>query len=96
MSALRVSRIGLPLSQVSVMASSSRFCSIRSAILSRTLERSCTEVRPQASAAAWAASRAFSMSSAVERGNSAIGWPFTGEVLVKYSPFTGGTNSPPM
>ncbi|MCY1186938.1 hypothetical protein D9M73_278570 [compost metagenome] len=57
---------------------------MRSAIFSRTLERSCTEVRPQASAAAWAASSAFSMSSAVERGNSAIGWPFTGEVLVKY------------
>ncbi len=33
------------------------------------------------------------MSSAVERGNSAIGWPFTGEVLVKYWPLTGGTNS---
>jgi hypothetical protein len=59
---------GLPLSQVSVMASSSRFCSMRSAIFSSTSERSCTEVRPQASAAAWAASRALSMSSAVERG----------------------------
>ena len=69
---------------------------MRSAIFSRMFERSCTEVRPQASAAAWAASGALSMSSAVERGNSAIGWPFTGEVLVKYWPLTGGTNSPPM
>ncbi|MCY1411704.1 hypothetical protein D9M71_270940 [compost metagenome] len=69
---------------------------MRSAMRSSTLERSCTEVRPQASAAAWAASRALSTSSAVERGNSAIGWPFTGEVLVKYWPFTGATNSPPM
>ncbi len=69
---------------------------MRSAIFSRMFERSCTEVRPQASAAVWAASRALSMSSAVERGNSAIGWPFTGEVLVKYWPLTGGTNSPPM
>ena len=68
MSALRVSRTALPLSQVSVTASSSRFCSMRSAIFSRMFERSCTEVRPQASAAAWAASRALSMSSAVERG----------------------------
>jgi hypothetical protein len=29
-------------------------------------------------------------------GNSAIGWPLTGEVLVKYWPLTGATNSPPM
>ncbi len=69
---------------------------MRSAIRSRTLDRSCTEVRPQASAAAWAASRAFSMSSAVERGNSAISLPLTGEVFSKYCPFTGATNSPPM
>jgi hypothetical protein len=31
-----------------------------------------------------------------ERGNSAMTSPFTGEVLTKYSPLTGGTNSPPM
>ncbi|MNJ53580.1 hypothetical protein D3C77_489750 [compost metagenome] len=88
--------MALPLSQVSVMASSSRFCSMRSAIFSRISERACTEVVPQASAAAWAASRAFSTSSAVERGNSAISWPFTGEVFSKYCPLTGATNSPPM
>ncbi|MCY1534933.1 hypothetical protein D9M68_703180 [compost metagenome] len=69
---------------------------MRSAIRSRTLERSCAEVLPQASAAACAASSALSMSSAVERGNSAMASPFTGEVLVKYWPFTGATNSPPM
>ncbi|MCY1464469.1 hypothetical protein D3C87_1902890 [compost metagenome] len=57
---------------------------MRSAIFSSTSERAWADVAPQASAAAWAASRALSMSSAVERGNSAIGWPFTGEVLVKY------------
>ncbi|MNG15029.1 hypothetical protein D3C84_988270 [compost metagenome] len=69
---------------------------MRSAIFSRISARSCTEVLPQASATAWAASRALSTSSAPERGNSAITSPFTGEVLVKYSPFSGGTNSPPM
>lgn len=56
---------------------------MRSAIFSRTSERSWAEVLPQASAAAWAASRALSMSLAVERGNSAMGLPLTGEVLVK-------------
>ncbi len=69
---------------------------MRSAIFSRISERAWTEVLPQASAAAWAASRALSMSLALERGNSAIGWPFTGEVLVKYWPSTGATNSPLM
>lgn len=72
MSALRVSRTALPLSQVSVMASNSRFCSIRSAIFSSTSERSWALVLPQASAAAWAASSALSMSLAVERGKSAM------------------------
>lgn len=69
---------------------------MRSAIFSRISERSCAEVRPQASAAAWAASSARSMSSAVERGNSAMASPVTGVVLVKYCPLTGGTNRPPM
>ncbi len=59
---------------------------MRSAIFSSTRARSCTEVLPQASAAACAASRARSTSWAVERGNSAIGWPLTGELLVKYWP----------
>ncbi|MNZ41060.1 hypothetical protein D3C78_586000 [compost metagenome] len=69
---------------------------MRSAIFSSRLERSCTEVRPQASAAAWAASSASSMSSAVERGNSPMASPVTGVVLVKYWPLTGATNSPLM
>ncbi|MNS94235.1 hypothetical protein D3C72_1284470 [compost metagenome] len=69
---------------------------MRSAIFSSTRERSWAEVLPQASAAAWAASRALSMSAALERGNSAITSPLTGEVLVKYSPLIGATNSPPM
>src|ERR1700758_2967498 len=67
MSAAIVSRSGLPLSQVSALASSSRFCSMRSAILLRMLERSVGEVLPQAVLAAWAASSARSMSSAVDR-----------------------------
>ena len=41
---------------------------MRSAILSMTLERSATDVLPQASLAAWAASSASSMSAAEERG----------------------------
>ena len=63
MSALRVSRIGLPLSHDSASAMDSRFSSIRSAILFKMIARSATEVLPQAGAAACAASRASSMSS---------------------------------
>ncbi len=44
---------------------------MRSAILLRTFARSVGEVLPQAPLAAWAASSAFSMSSAVERGDLA-------------------------
>ena len=65
-----VSRTGLPLSHVSATARSSRLASMRSAILSRMPDRSATLVRPQASAAPWAASRASSMSSALERAIS--------------------------
>ena len=47
--------------QVSAVASSSRFCSMRSAIFSSTEARSVGEVRPQAALAACAASSARSM-----------------------------------
>ena len=47
MSAFRVSRTGLPLSQLSATAIFSRFCSIRSAILLRMTARSAGEVLPQ-------------------------------------------------
>ncbi len=58
--------------------------------------RSAAGVRPHATFAACAASRAFSMSSAVERGISQNGRPVTGEMSSKYIPRTGGTNSPLM
>ena len=64
------SRTALPLSQVSATAIFSRFSSMRSAMRSRISERSATEVLPQAGAAAWAASRARSMSSAVDRATT--------------------------
>lgn len=84
MSAASVSRTGLPLSHVSATASISRFCSIRSAILLRMFARAVGEVRPQESRAAWAASSAFSMSSAVERATSQKGLPVTGLMFSKY------------
>ena len=51
---------------------------MRSAILLRMRARSAGEVLPQASLAAWAASSAISMSSAVERATSQSGWPVIG------------------
>ena len=78
MSAFSVSRIGLPLSQDSASAIDSRFSSMRSAILFRISARSAAAVLPQAGAAAWAASRAFSTSVSSDRGISQNGWPVTG------------------
>jgi len=78
-----VSRIGLPLSQVSAVARVWRFSSMRSAIRSRTRERSAALVLPQASLAAWAASRARSTSSACERAISQTLRPVIGEALSK-------------
>ncbi len=63
-----VSRTPLPLHQVSATANASVLASSRSAILLRMIERSVGDVRAQRSLAAWAASRATSMSAAVERG----------------------------
>ena len=96
MSAAVVSRIGLPLSQVSARAISSRFASIRSAIRLRISARSAALVRPQASLAACAASSAASTSSAFDRATSQSTWPFTGERFSKYLPLLGSTKLPPM
>ena len=96
MSAAVVSRIGLPLSQVSARAIVSRFASIRSATLFRITARSATLVRPQASLAACAASSAASTSAAFERATSQSTCPFTGERFSKYLPLLGSTNAPPM
>src|SRR5882757_9369541 len=94
MSAAIVSRIGLPLSHVSASAIFSRFASMRSAILLSICARSATAVRPQASFAAWAASRAASMSDASERAISHTGWPVIGEMLSKYLPAFGAFKRP--
>ena len=77
-SALRVSRIGLPLSMVSARASTSRFSSITSAILFRIAARAVGEVCSHALRAAWAASSAFSTSSVVDLAISAMGSPLMG------------------
>ena len=70
---------------------------MRSAIFSSALARSAAGVRPHASAAAWAASRASSMSSAPERAALVNDLPVIGVMTSKYYwPFTGGTNLPPM
>jgi hypothetical protein len=95
-SAFNGSRMGLPLSQVSATARSSRFASMTSAILLSTAARGVAVVFPQAGAALWAASRARSMSSWVLRATSVNGLPLTREMSSKYCPFTGGTHSPPI
>ena len=69
---------------------------MRSAILLSITERCAYEVLPQASLAAWAASRARFTSSAFERGTSQNGLPVTGETFSKYSPLTGSRHLPPM
>ncbi len=96
MSAAVVSRIGLPLSQVSATASISRFASMTSAILFRIAARSAVLVLPQEGAALWAASSASSMSSAVPRATSVKALPVTGEMFSKYWPLTGLTQPPPI
>lgn len=78
-----VSRRGLPLSMVSAIASSSRFCSMRSAILSKMLARSVTLVLPQRGWAAWAASSAALMSLASDWGTRQKALPVMGERLSK-------------
>ncbi len=69
---------------------------MRSAIFMMMSERSPADILPQAGAAAWAASRASSMSSAVLRATSQKGLPLTGETFSKYSPLTGATRWPPI
>ena len=56
---------------------------MRSAILLSTFARSAGGVVPQAGAAAWAASRAFSTSLAVDRATSVNTSPVTGEITSK-------------
>jgi len=89
MSAFSVSRTGLPFSQLSAIASASRFSSITSAILFRTFARSVVDISPHASFAAWAASSASSTSSALDSGTSVNGLPVTGVRFSAYLPFTG-------
>ena len=66
------------------------------AILSRMLLLVVAELLLQDGKALWAASSAKSMSSFPERAALVKALPSMGERLSKYSPFTGGTNCPPM
>src|SRR5512145_3314331 len=72
----------------------SRLASIRSAIRFRMLARYAGDVLFQLMPAAYAASRALSMSSWVERATSQSGLPVIGVGFTKYCPRTGGTYSP--
>src|SRR4249919_16850 len=96
MSAARVSRTGLPFSQLSATASISRFFSTASAIALSTSARSVADASPQASFAAWAASSASSTSSGVESATSVIGPAVAGARSQRYLPFTGASHLPPM
>ena len=95
-SAAVVSRIGLPLSQVSASASRARLSSMRWAMAFRITPRWVGLAAPQASLAAWAASSARSTSRASERATSHRAWPFTGEVFSNQRPDAGSTHAPPM
>ena len=55
-----------------------------SAMALRTAARSVSDVSPQASLAAWAASRASSTSSGVDRATSQKGLPLTGLTFAMY------------
>ncbi len=69
---------------------------MRSAMRSSARERSAAEVRPQASAALWAASRARSTSSWVERATVQITRPSIGEMFSNVCPRVAATQPPPM
>lgn len=86
---LTVSRIGLPLSIVSISARKSRFSWSRSAMRLRISERSATEVRPQLWRAACAASSASSMSGAVDLATSQTGFDVIGVDVRKVAAFHG-------
>ena len=62
----------------------------------RMSERSPRLAPPQAGAAAWAASRAASMSSSVPRAISQNGLPLTAEMFSKQSRYVGSTQLQPM
>ncbi len=96
MSAWVVSRIGLPLSIVSMNASVSRFASSLSAMRLRMSARSAGEEMFHFAAAACAASSASSTSSFVDRATSQSGLPVIGVGLEKYCPLTGATYLPPI
>src|SRR5690554_933392 len=88
--------MGLPLSRESTVARYSRLSSITWATFNRTLLLSVGEVLLQEGKALWAASNASSTSSLVDLAALLNTFPSIGEMLSKYSPFTGGTNLPPI
>src|SRR5450759_4149890 len=96
MSAARVSRTGLPFSQLSATASISAFFSITSAMALSTAARSVADASPQASLAACAASRASSTSSGVDSATSVIGLAVAGVRSTRYLPCVGANHLPPM
>ena len=83
-SAAIVSRIALPLSNVSTAARCCRLASILSAILFRIMLLSVEDVCPQVLKASSAALTANSMSIFAECAAFAIGFPSTGESTSKY------------
>ena len=96
MSAFRVSRTGLPFSQLSATASISWFASIASAMALSTAARSVVDASPQASLAACAASSASSTSSGVDSATSVIGPAVAGDRLTRYLPWVGANHFPPI
>src|ERR1035437_5986794 len=96
MSAAKVSRTGLPFSQLSATASISAFFSITSAMALSTAARSVADASPQASLAACAASRASSTSSGVDSATSVIGPAVAGVRSTRYLPCVGAIHLPPM
>ena len=96
MSTMEVSRMGLPLSMDSMVASSSAFSSMTSAILFSRAARSLAVQSLQAGKAAQAAFTAASTSSLVACAHSASFSPVAGLVVTKVLPSEAGTHCPLM
>ena len=96
MSSRRARVIVFPLSRDSSCASSSRFCSIRSARRISNRARSAAGVRDHDGNALRAARTAASTSRSSLSGTSAITSPVAGPMSSKYAPLSGGQNAPPM
>src|SRR5438067_2138810 len=96
MSRRRARLSGFPLSRASSSASSSKFCSIRSASFSRSFDLSAAGVRDHDGNARLAACTASSTSRSSLSGIAAMTSSVEGSTSSRYAPERGGAKAPPM